>query len=86
MYGSLLVPVVLETLETLPVDVRRNLARVKENNGWQLFGLTRAIKKETNIFEIACGDTYTPLDVNDNTATEFCHISTKDKKVIHVLA
>jgi len=36
MYGSLLVPVVLEKL---PVDTRRNLVRVNENNDWQLHDL-----------------------------------------------
>jgi len=79
MYGSLLVPVVLEKL---PVDIRRNLARVNENNDWQLHDLRRAINKEINILEIGSGSSYTLPDVNDYSATAFFHIGTQRTLVL----
>ncbi|XP_045206508.2 uncharacterized protein LOC123558696 [Mercenaria mercenaria] len=48
MYGSLLVPIVIDKL---PIDLRKNLARVNEYNDWIIQDLRRAINKEINILE-----------------------------------
>jgi len=80
IYGSLLVPVVLEKL---PVDIRRSLARVNVNNDWQLHDLRRAINNEINILEIGSGSSYTLPDVNDHRATAYFHIGTQRKKMAH---
>ncbi|XP_052242090.1 uncharacterized protein LOC127852239 [Dreissena polymorpha] len=77
MYGSLLVPVVLEKL---PMDKRKNLARVNENNDWFLQDLRRAINKEINILEIGTGSSYELPEVSDYNSTALFHASANGKK------
>jgi len=74
MYWSLLVPVVLEKL---PGDVRRNLARINENNNWQLNDLRRAINKEINNLELGSGNPYTFPGINEHKATALFHTRAK---------
>ncbi|KAH3697553.1 hypothetical protein DPMN_085056 [Dreissena polymorpha] len=52
MYGSLLLPVVIDEL---PADIRKNLARVNKNNDCTMQDLRRSINKEINIFGIDSG-------------------------------
>ncbi|XP_052245580.1 uncharacterized protein LOC127854555 [Dreissena polymorpha] len=77
MYGSLLVPVVLEKL---PMDIRKNLARVNENNDWFLQDLRRAINKEINILEIGTGSSYALPEVSDYNSTALFNASANGKK------
>ncbi|XP_052224051.1 uncharacterized protein LOC127839707 [Dreissena polymorpha] len=77
MYGSLLVTVVLEKL---PMDIRKNLARVIENNDWFLQDLRRAINKEINILEIGTRNSYALPEVSDYNSTALFHASANGKK------
>ena len=78
MYGSLLVPVVIDKL---PANIRKNLARVNENNDWMLQDLRRAINKEINILEIGSGSLKSIPKAEAHNPTALFHASTRGKGV-----
>ncbi|KAH3820774.1 hypothetical protein DPMN_122523 [Dreissena polymorpha] len=76
MYGSLLVPVVIDKL---PADIRKNLSRVNENKDWTLQDLRRAINKKINNLEIGSGRFNTIPEAEAHNPTALLHTSTRGK-------